>query len=160
MDYLGVQGYWVCVAVAALTLVTSFSHHAGAAGAIEALYFYLAGVGIRQRSRFAAISALLVYFISVIGAFRVAHVGILSIFFLVLLISNVRATTLAAHWAKFNHVSAPPFRAGQSLTDKFSDVLPELMWPVGRWIYYGLTGLQVLGLCAVLFGGAQLSNRS
>jgi hypothetical protein len=63
----------------------------------------LAGVGIRSTSRFAAASAFLIYLLSVVAAIRIAHTGgVASIFFLALLLSNIRATWLANSFAMRN----------------------------------------------------------
>ena len=153
VEYIGTQGFWVCVVIAVMTAVLSFGR-LGAAGLVDAFYFYLAGVGIRRRSRFAAISVLLVYLTNVYAAFRIHHSGgILSILFLALLFSNVRATWLAAYWAR-HAPEPPPLPLNETLMDKFSERLPRLIWPIGQWLYYLLTALEFLGLASILIRGA------
>jgi hypothetical protein len=98
VDYIGVQGFWVCCSIAFFTLLLAFV--VGIRFVIvDAVYFYLAGVGIRQRSRFAAVSALGVYLFSRIANLRLTHpASVVSIIFLALLLTNVRAIWLAARW--------------------------------------------------------------
>jgi hypothetical protein len=54
VDYLGTQGFWICVVVATFSLVLlAFSGHEILGAAVFLLYF-LGGVGVREHSRFAA----------------------------------------------------------------------------------------------------------
>jgi hypothetical protein len=150
VDYLGSQGYWVCVIIAGFTTVASLCGQSGAS-LVDALYFYLAGVGIRQRSRFAAITALLVYLLNVIVRLRMTYTpSILSIFFLALLLSNARATWLSASWE--GALQEPRMPVRQTIIEKFADVVPRRIWPVGKWILYVLTVLELLGMCILVFG--------
>lgn len=151
IDLLGTQGYWVCVVLSAFTLVMGLSRHNGAAGWVDALYFYLAGVGIRRTSRFAAASAFLIYLLGVVAEIKIAHSGgVESIFFLALLLSNVRATWLAKGFAiKQGSAQLDPAIV-QSQSAVFTDVLPRLIWPVGQWLYYGLSILMFIGIAVLL----------
>ena len=151
IDLLGTQGYWVCVSLAAFTLLSSVLRQSGLGSSIDALYYYLAGAGIRRTSRFAALSAFLIYLISVIVAVRTAHGGgVMSIFFLALLLSNVRATWLAKRVMidrDLPHVSESAEPGPGSF---FTDRLPRLIWPVGQWLFYVLTVLMFTGLILLL----------
>lgn len=151
IDLLGSQGYWVCVIIAASTLIANLSRHTGALGLLDALFYYLAGVGIRRTSRFAATSALLIYLLSVVAALKIAHSGgVVSIFFLALLVSNVRATWLAKRLAIEQGLQQRDPRALPNTTSVFTDVLPRHIWPAGRWLYYGLAVLMLTGLVSLL----------
>jgi hypothetical protein len=61
VDYLTVQGLWVCFLVATVTLVIGFVSGSWLAGSLEALFYYLGGIGVRQRSRVAALSVFAAY---------------------------------------------------------------------------------------------------
>ena len=151
VDLLGTQGYWVCVILACFTVIVSLSRNSGPASLLDALYYYLAGVGIRRTSRFAAISALVIYSLAVVASVRIAHTGgIASVFFLALLLSNVRATWLAKRFAIEQGLRRLERPATQGAISVFTDVLPRLIWPLGRWLYYGLTALMLIGL-TILF---------
>jgi len=64
VDYLGRQGFWVCFSVAAFTLIFNLFNGFFVAGIFEALFFFLGGVGVRSRSRFAAVVVFSAYFLS------------------------------------------------------------------------------------------------
>jgi len=50
VDYLGAQGYWVCALVAVFSLVmTAVAGHA-VVGVFVFLFYYLGGVGVRERA--------------------------------------------------------------------------------------------------------------
>jgi hypothetical protein len=150
IDLLGTQGYWACAILAAFTLLTGLTLRSGPLSLLDGLYFYLAGVGIRRTSRFAAISVFLIYLLSVIAAMKIAHTGgVLSIFFLALLLSNIRGTWLAKQLLteQIPQQHGPAARPPMSI---FSDVLPRLVWPIGRWVYYGLTILMFIGTAVLL----------
>jgi hypothetical protein len=94
VDYLGAQGYWVCALVAVFSL--AFSAIAGHAivGALVCLFYYLGGVGVRERSRYAAAAVLVMY----VADMLVSGVGVVRVILAALLLSNLRATWIASHW--------------------------------------------------------------
>src|SRR5690242_10809571 len=64
LDYITEQGFWVCWFVAGVTEIFSiFAGHALAA-LFDSIFFLLAGVGVRMRSRGAAIIVFCVYLLS------------------------------------------------------------------------------------------------
>jgi len=50
VEYLAVQGYWVCTVVAALSLALLFAGHQPVLGIVIFLFFHLGGVGVREYS--------------------------------------------------------------------------------------------------------------
>jgi hypothetical protein len=146
MDYLGTQGYWVCAVVAALSLVVNVMQGYSVVGVFVFLFFYLGGVGVRERSRFAATIVLLMYFAELlVGVPSIGRIVILG-----LLLSNVRATWLAAGWQPDSAEAILPPRLNDTLGDKFADRLPAILWPKLRIPYYiysvGFLALVVVGL--------------
>jgi hypothetical protein len=150
MDYLGTQGYWVCAVVAALSLAVNVMQGHSVVGVFVFLFFYLGGVGVRERSRFAAAIVLLMYFAELlVGVPSIGRIVILG-----LLLSNVRATWLAAGWQPDSAEAILPPRLNDTLGDKFADRLPAILWPKVRIPYYiysvGFLALVVVGLIAVV----------
>jgi hypothetical protein len=94
VDYLGAQGYWVCTVIAVLSFVYSAVSGNPIIGALLLLLFYLGGVGVRERSRYAASVVLALYFVDTL----LSGLGVVKIIIGALLISNLRATWIAAHW--------------------------------------------------------------
>ena len=132
VDYLGTQGYWVCAVSAALTFgILAFSGHWVMATLIF-LFFYLGGVGVRERSVYAAAVVLLMYLIDTMST----GLGVVRVLIGALLISNMRATWIASQWKPESEEAVLPPRLGETLGDKFADQLPLWLWPKVRIPYY------------------------
>ena len=73
-----------------------------------------------------------------------------------LLLSNLRATWIAASWKFGSDEAMPPPRLNDTLTDKFANKWPTWLWPKVRVVYYILsTGFLLLvgfGLTAIALG--------
>ena len=54
VDTLGVQGYWICAIVAAISLATAVVSNYVVIETVAALLFYAGGVGVREHNRYAA----------------------------------------------------------------------------------------------------------
>lgn len=132
VDYLGAQGYWVCSLVAVVSLIFLSVKGTPISGVVGALFYYLGGVGVRERSRYAAAVVLLMY---VIDTFFVG-LGVVRIIFMALLLSNLRATWIASRWKPESEEAALPIRLSETLGDKLADQLPMWLWPKLRIPYY------------------------
>lgn len=145
VDYLGAQGYWVCTIVAVVSFVF-FIAQSPVAATVVLLFYYLGGVGVRERSRYAAILVLAMFIVDtlLVGA------GVLRVLLLALLLSNVRATWIASHWQPDSEDAALPPRLSDTYGDKFADKLPMWLWPKVRYFYYVFSAcvfsLSIVGL--------------
>ena len=116
-------------------------------GLFESAFFFLGGIGVRQRSRIATSAVFFVYFVSTF----LVGLGVVRVIFMGLLLSTVRGTWLSSRWqAEAGDPAPPPLH--ETLTDKFSDVLPRRIWPWGRWIFYVFASLEILLLLFALIG--------
>jgi hypothetical protein len=147
-DYVTRQGFWVCVVVAASTFV--FNALAGSimAGLIDGGFYFLAGLGVRERSRVAAISAFSAYLLAVLVAQRLGgnSIGVISVgrfIFLALLFANIRGNWISARWEKDSQQAAPSIRLNETLGDKFADQLPPFLWPKIRYGFYVLAAVEL-----------------
>ena len=61
VDYLGTPGYWVCTLLAIVSFIFSLATGEPVVGAVMLLFYYLGGVGVRERSRYAAAIILCLY---------------------------------------------------------------------------------------------------
>jgi hypothetical protein len=150
VDYLGAQGYWVCAAIAVLALVfLAISNHPFLGGFVF-LVFFLGGVGVRERSRYAAGCVLILYVMDMF----VSGAGIVKIILAALLLANFRATWIASQWRPDSEEAAPAPRWSDSWSDKFADQLPMWLWPKVRLMYYFLSAayflLNAIGIVAIL----------
>ncbi|HKV06313.1 MAG TPA: hypothetical protein VJO53_14550 [Candidatus Acidoferrales bacterium] len=144
VDYLGSQGYWICAIVAVFSFVGSVTTGHPIAGFFLLLYYYLGGVGVRQRNVFAAIVVFIMFFADTIFA-----PGILKFFGCVILLSNLRATFIASFWDPGVAEAEAPMRLDETWGDKFADKFPSWLWPK---IVYGYYVFAVLFLLLTLTG--------
>ena len=152
VDYLGAQGYWVCTIVAVISLLVLLMSSQPLIAILVFFYFYVGGVGVRERSFFAAAMVFLLYALETL----LGNMGVLRIILTALLFSNMRATWLASQWTPGSEEAALPPRFNDTLMDKFADQLPSILWPPLRWVYYvfsvGYLILTVIGL-GMIFAG-------
>lgn len=154
VDYLAVQGFWVCTIVGVMSLVflTLAGHPITAA--LVFLLFHLGGVGVREHNPFAGAVTLLYYLIdflaSVVVLLNTPGIGVVRVIITALLVSNLRATWIADHWKPHAEEAALPPRLGETFFDKFCDKWPAFIWPKVKVLYYifslGYLALTVAGL--------------
>ncbi len=132
VDYLGAQGYWVCAAVAVLSLIMFAALRQPITGILILLFYYCGGVGVRERSRFAAVAVFVMYLVDTL----LGQVSVLRICVCALLLSNLRATWTAALWKPESEEAILPPRLSTTWGDKFVDQFPRWLWPKIRVIYY------------------------
>jgi hypothetical protein len=157
VDYLGRQGFWVCFGVAAVTLVFNLFSGFIVSGMFESLFFFLGGVGVRSRSRFAAVVVFSAYLLSALVLQRItgSGFGVLRIVCLALLLANIRSTWLSEMWRE-NATEPPPLPLGETILDKLSDRLPLYLWPKTKWVLYVLAVLENAALVIALFAPRNL----
>lgn len=150
VDYVSRQGLWLCCWVAAVTLIFEAISGSPFAALFEASFYFLGGLGVRQRSRFAAVSVFLAYVLSAFAMQRLSGNGfsVLRIFGQALLLANVRATWLSALWRR-TATEPPPVPMNETLADKVSDRLPIFLWPKIRWVFYVMAVVEI-GLILLL----------
>ena len=163
VEYLAVQGYWVCTVVAALSLAFLFVAHQPVLGMVIFLFFHLGGVGVREHSGFAATIVFVFYVIDTLASFKllVGSPGmiVLRVIITALLLSNLRASWISAHWQSGSDEAGMPLRLHDTLSDKFANKWPSWLWPKMRVVYYifsvGLLLLFVLGLVTMFLRRAR-----
>jgi hypothetical protein len=161
VDYLAVQGFWVCTIVGLVSLffLTVSAHPA--LGVLVFVLFHFGGVGVREHNPFAA-AVVLVYYVVDFLASSVLYlnspaIGIVKTIIVALLLSNLRATWIAAGWKPDSEEAALPPRLAETFSDKLSDKWPSFIWPKVKVIYYvfsfGYLALTVAGLIVMVFRG-------
>jgi hypothetical protein len=148
VDYLGAQGYWVCVVVAVLSCTFSAMSGHPITGAVLFLFFYLGGVGVREHSRYAAAAVFVLYVLDMLASVP----SVLKVILAAVLLSNLRATWIASHWKPESEEAALPPRLGETWSDRFVDKLPMWLWPKVRIFYY------VLSACLLLVAAVGLTT--
>ncbi len=140
VDYLAVQGYWVCTLVAAFSFVLLFAAHQPIIAAVVFLLFHLGGAGVREHSRFAATIIFVYYVVDTLASFK-SFLGspgsiVLRVIIAALLLSNLRATWIAARWRSGSDEAALPLRLDDTWADKLANKWPTWVWPKIRMVYY------------------------
>jgi hypothetical protein len=154
VDYLGAQGYWVCAVVAVFSFIFLVISGHAIIGTIVLLFYYLGGVGVRERSRYAAAVVVGMYVMDMVAAGPMAGPIVVRVLVAALLLSNLRATWIAWHWKAESEEAMLPPRLGETWGDKFADKLPMWLWPKVRVPYYVPSGcylvLAAIGLTAMV----------
>lgn len=132
LDYLGAQGLWVCAAVAVVSLIFWVFSGKPILGALIFVFYFLGGVGVRERSRYAAAVIFLMYLTDSIAG----GLGIVKVLIAALLLSHLRATWMASSWNPNSDDAVLPPRFNDTWSDKFADQLPAWLWPKLRIPYY------------------------
>jgi len=151
VDYLTRQGFWLCTIVAGLTLIVSLLMGNLAAALLDVLFFFMCGIGIRTGNRIAAICAFVAYLLTgfVMMKMGVQGFSIMRIIGLALLLSNIRATFLAARWVA-SRTEPPPVPLTRTFLERFADVMPRKVWPAGQYVFYVLAAIEMFGLVSAL----------
>jgi hypothetical protein len=149
VDSLGTQGFWVCSIIAGITLITSLVTGQTIVGVVMSVFFFFGGVGVRERSRYAAAAVFVMYVLDTLTSPSIVRWILTG-----LLLSNLRATWIAAAWKLESAEASPVPRFNDSWTDKFADQLPTWLWPKIRIFFYvfsvALFAVMALGLVAMI----------
>lgn len=142
VDYLGTQGFWVCAFVATVSLVYLAVTGQPIAAVATFAFYYVGGMGVRERNRYAALLVFLGY-----AAEMLVSLGVVRVLIGALLLSNLRGTWIASEWKPDSEEAAgfPP-RFNDTLGDKMADQWPMKLWPKLRLMYY---------ICGPLFALAE-----
>src|SRR5258708_4855477 len=154
VDYLAVQGFWVCTIVGAISFVFLVFAGQPINGFLFFLLFHFGGVGVREHNPFAAGGILAYYLIDFSVAFVLLLLnspGILVVRIIItaLLLSNLRPAWVAGNWKPESEEAALPPRLGAPFGDKFADKWPAFVWPKIKVVYYIFS----VGYLAVIVAG-------
>jgi hypothetical protein len=165
VDYLAVQGFWVCTIVGTLSLIFLTLAGQPVTGVLVFLLFHFGGIGVREHNPFAAAITLVYYVVDLLASMVLVvtnspGIGVVRIIITALLLSNLRATWIAAGWKPESEEAALPPRLGETFFDKFADIWPAFIWPKIKWVYYiysfGYLVLTVAGLIIIELRGGRL----
>ncbi len=150
VDTVTRQGFWLCMVVALATSVFSAIGGQVVGGLLEGAFFFLAGVGVRKRSMAAAVGALVVYTFTTLILIKLGQFGVVRVFMTALLLANVRGIWLSSR-LRLAAMGPPPLPMETTLMDRLSDGMPTAVWPWGRWVFYLLLPLMLVGSALVMF---------
>lgn len=148
VNYLGQQGFWICVIIALLqALVGVFSGNPVllVAYVAMALVFLAGGMGVREANWPAAAMVFALFFCDILYTLAVGRLpGILTIVCAGILLSNVRAAFLASEWRPAQEGEDRPTRFNESFRDRLVDQWPPRVWPVLQVPFFALAALLLL----------------
>jgi hypothetical protein len=141
VDYLAVQGFWVCTIVGLVSSAFLVLSGQPISGVLVFLLFHFGGVGVREHNPYAAAITLIYYlvdfFASVVFMFlNSPGIGVVRVIIIALLFSNLRATWIAGNWKPDSEEAALPPRMGETFFDKLVDKWPAFIWPKVKIVYY------------------------
>jgi len=155
VDYLAVQGFWVCTIVGLLSLTFLLMAGQPISGLLVFFLFHFGGVGVREHNPFAAAIVLIYYLVDFVASaiFLFANspgIGVVRVIIIALLFSNLRATWIADHWNPGSEEAALPPRMGETFFDKLVDKWPAFIWPKVKILYYIFSFLYLVVIVAAL----------
>jgi hypothetical protein len=159
VDYLGSQGFWICVIVAVVQLVLGLLSGVPFLFAVflaMSLVYFLGAMGVRQASWPAAALLFSLSFIGLLHSMALGQIpSILAIGITAVLLSNTRAAFLASQWRPAGEDEDKPTRFNESLRDKIVDQMPAKAWPVVQIPFFSLAAilllLSLVGIGAVIW---------
>jgi hypothetical protein len=162
VDYLGQQGFWVCLIIGVLSLAlivitaSSISDSAGrtvtlALGLIIFFVYLAGGMGVRESNWPAAAMIFAIYVINQLASGR--GISVISLIIGAVLLSNVRATFIASRWKPPAEVEDRPMRFNETFRDKLVDQLPPKAWPILKIPFFAAASLILLFVLYVTVAG-------
>ena len=157
VNYLGQQGFWICLAVGIFQLIGVAmvgSPLALILSGASFLIFVIGGIGVREASWPAAAIVFTIFVAGLVDAMGQGRPpGIIAIAAAAILLSNIRAAFLASEWRPAGPDEDRPTRFNESFTDKLVDQLPARVWPFAKVPFFILSGLYLI---LIFFGFAVL----
>jgi hypothetical protein len=145
-DALGQQGFWLCLILAVISVVTAAFQGHLILGVLFGIFYFLCGVGVREHDVVAALAVAGVYLVNITAISLVLKTapGILTVFIELLLIANVRGCWIASKWSKTGDPDLIPARLNETWQDKLVDQMPARVWPRLRIVFYALSVVVLL----------------
>jgi hypothetical protein len=155
-DLLSQRGFWVCLGVALLTLISLIFQGHWLVGLYAGLIYFLGGLGVREHSFKAAVLITLAFGLDILSIILTGRFpGFLVIGAFILLMTNLRGTWIVSQAKATMEPDTLPTRLNQTWTDQLVDQMPARMWPRARVIFYIGVGLylvlQCVGIVAIAF---------
>ena len=145
VDLLGQQGFWLCLAVAAVSGLSILMSGSPTIAAVYAMTFFLGGCGVRERSIAAAVIVFVLYGSNIFVQTLAGGFGnpLITAVVVMLLFSNIRATVLTRMWSESPADEAErselPERGTATVKDRLANVLPGKLWPIWRFVFYPMS---------------------
>ena len=126
------HGYFACLFICVSTLLIMVLDGSLLGGLVDILFFGMAGLGIRQLSRLAAVAAFILFLVERTIALVTGHIGVFGVVGLLIaaiLLNAVRAVYAAKELRPDLDMDRPPMTAEWPTWMTWLETLPPLLWP-------------------------------
>jgi hypothetical protein len=148
-ELMATRGFWICLIIGVVTVLLLVWRQPISA-AFYGLFYILGGMGVRQGSLTASAGVFTIYLTETIfaAAMHAGHSGFLQVVILGILAANLRAAWQVHRWQAraetTDALALAPERMNETWQDKLADQVPQVIWPWGRIVFYGLSPLFVI----------------
>lgn len=146
------HGYFACLFICVSTLLIMVLEGSLLGGLVDNIFFAMAGLGIRQLSRLAAVAAFVLFLVERAAALVMGRVGVFGVVGLLIaavLLNAVRAVYAARELPPDGDMSRPPVAPDWMI---WLETLPPLLWPKLQVAFkFYIAGMIAMMLVGVLF---------
>ena len=147
------HGYFACLFICVSTLLIMVLDGSFLGGLVDIFFFGMAGLGIRQLSRLAAVAAFVLFLVERAAALVTGHVGVFGVAGLLIaaiLLNAVRAVYAARELrpdGDLDGLASPPIAPDWMI---WLETLPPLLWPklhiAFRFYIVGMIAMMLVGV--------------
>jgi hypothetical protein len=148
-DLMAARGFWICLLIGVVTALL-LAWRQPISAVCYGLFYILGAMGVRQGSLTASVGVFTIYCVETIFAAitTAGRIGFLQVVIVSILAANLRAAWLVHRWKAHaentDALDLAPERMNETWRDKLVDQAPQVIWPWGRAVFYGLFPLFVL----------------
>ena len=147
------HGYFACLFICASTLLIMVLDGSLLGGLLDIIFYGLAGFGIRQLSRLAAVAAFLFFLLERVASLAVGRVGVWGVAGLLIaaiLLNAVRAVYAARELRPDGNLDRPLMTPGWPNWMTWLETLPPLLWPklhiAFKFYIVGMIAMMLVGV--------------
>ncbi len=144
-------GFFACLFVSSLALVSGLIGGTPLAALVDILFFFMAGLGVRQFSRLATVAALAMFTVERIVQLAAGQVRFFNIVGIVVgaILFNALRAAYAAYETKLTNSGDPAGSGSPNEIVRRIDDLPRTLWPKLQMAFQ----FYLVGLIALMFIG-------
>ena len=148
------HGYFACLFICISTLLIMMLDRSLLGGLLDIVFYGMAGLGIRQLSRLAAVAAFLFFLVERAVALMAGHLGFFGVAGLLIaaiLLNAVRAVYAARELRPDGDLHRPPLTPEWPNWVTWLETLPPVLWPKLRIAFqFYMVGMIAMMLVGVL----------
>ncbi len=142
------HGYFACLFICVSTLLIMVLDGSLLGGLVDIFFFGMAGLGIRQLSRLAAVAAFVLFLVERAIALVTGHVGVFGV--VGLLVAAILLNAVRAVYAARDDRDRPPMTPEWPNWITWLETLPPLLWPklhiAFKFYIVGMIAMMLVGV--------------